>query len=102
MLVGPVTRVSTQQLQVTSRGSVARCERGLLVTEDVGRVVDALETAAVSVEHADGACVGERGDLEDVVVGRRIERVEAERSVGAAHVHAIEPEGVEMRVQQQG
>ena len=52
----------------------------------------------MTVEHADHATVSPGGHLCDIVVGRRLERVEGQASFFVADVDAVEREGMEMNI----
>ena len=90
-----------QELHVPCGRGVAGREHGLLVDERVALVARAFERAAVPLEHDDQRGVGPRGDLGDLVTARRRQRVEDERALRVAHVHAIERQRVEVDVQAQ-
>lgn len=90
-----------EELHVPRRRGVAGREHGLLVDERVALVARALERAAMPLEHDEQPSVGPRGDLGDLVTARRGQRVEDERALRVAHVHAIERQRVEVDVEPQ-
>ena len=101
-LRGLVSRGVSEELDVGGGRGVAGGEDGTVVVEGVllPCLVDhAVEGPAVTVEHADHTPVSPGGDLGDVLVGRRLERVEGQTSFVVTEVDAVEREGMEMDVE---
>ena len=89
---GLVSRDLSEELDVLGGSGVAGGEDGTVVMERVGAgfVDDAFEGPAVTAEHADHTRVSPGGHLGDIVVRRRLKRVEGQLSFFVADVDAVE------------
>ena len=90
-----------EELHVRRRRRVARRERRLFVPQPVGRVLHAVERAAVSREHPHQRRVRPLRHLRDLLAARLRQRVEDELTLTVPDVRPVQRERVEVRIDPQ-
>ncbi|MFO7563177.1 MAG: hypothetical protein R6X02_11080 [Enhygromyxa sp.] len=81
-LARPLAGLGAQQLAVASRRAVAGGERGLVLAELVGRIVELAQVTTVARAYADESRVGRACDGGDILGGRAPERAKAQLAIG--------------------